>query len=121
MNSLTESSKVTTSDDPAVEKFWAGLVKLTDEYNIALNGGLSPKVRGSINRLVNSVETITYHKHHYVRKTGLKTALKLYLSTPTQALKWSEVLRWLEKWGIEVENKAFDELKEIIGGNDGRD
>ena len=35
---------------------------------------------------------------------------------PTQSLKWSEVLRWLEKWGIEVENKAFDELKEIING-----
>ena len=33
-----------------------------------------------------------------------------------QALKWSEVVRWLEKWGIEVENKAFDELKEIING-----
>ena len=31
-----------------------------------------------------------------------------------QALKWSEVIRWMEKWGIEVENKAFDELKEII-------
>ena len=31
-------------------------------------------------------------------------------------LKWSEVVRWLEKWGIEVENKAFDELKEIING-----
>ena len=114
MNSLTESSKVTTSDDPAVEKFWAGLVKLTDEYNIALNGGLSPKVRGSINRLVNSVETITYHKHHYVRKTGLKTALKLYLSTPTQSLKWSEVCELLIKNGVELPVDEMDKLEQII-------
>lgn len=33
-----------------------------------------------VNDLVNSLETITYYKHHYVRKTGLKRAIKQLLA-----------------------------------------
>lgn len=29
-----------------------------------------------VNDMVNSLETITYYKHHYVRKTGLKRKIK---------------------------------------------
>lgn len=29
-----------------------------------------------VNDTVNEIETITYHKHHYVRKTGLKKIIK---------------------------------------------
>ena len=34
------------------------------------------ELRGKINRLINECETITYYKHHYIRKTGLKKKLK---------------------------------------------
>ena len=30
--------------------------------------------------MVNELETITYYKHHYVRKTGLKKAIKALLA-----------------------------------------
>lgn len=33
-----------------------------------------------VNDLVNSVETITYYKHHYIRKTGLKRRIKELLA-----------------------------------------
>lgn len=33
-----------------------------------------------VNRMVNELETITYYKHHYVRKTGLKKAIKALLA-----------------------------------------
>lgn len=33
-----------------------------------------------VNRTVNELETITYYKHHYVRKTGLKKAIKALLA-----------------------------------------
>jgi hypothetical protein len=33
-------------------------------------------VGGKVNRMVNELETITYYKHHYVRKTGLKKKIK---------------------------------------------
>ena len=39
------------------------------------------------------------------------------LDSNNPVLKWSEVLRWLEKWGIEVENDSMDELEQIIKGN----
>lgn len=29
-----------------------------------------------VNDMVNDLETITYYKHHYVRKTGLKRKIK---------------------------------------------
>jgi hypothetical protein len=37
---------------------------------------LDALTRKAINEMVNQLETITYHKHHYVRKTGLKKAIK---------------------------------------------
>ena len=33
-----------------------------------------------VNQMVNSLETITYYKHHYVRKTGLKRKIKELLA-----------------------------------------
>ena len=41
---------------------------------------LTPKQRGELNQLINGLETITYYGHHYVRKTGLKKALKDYIN-----------------------------------------
>lgn len=37
---------------------------------------LAKQLNGEVKHLVNSLETITYYKHHYVRKTGLKKAIK---------------------------------------------
>lgn len=37
---------------------------------------IDPKFNKQVNQLINSLETITYYKHHYVRKTGLKKAIK---------------------------------------------
>lgn len=37
---------------------------------------LTPIENKRINELVNELETITYYKHHYVRKTGLKKTIK---------------------------------------------
>jgi len=36
----------------------------------------TPALSKAINAKINELETITYHKHHYVRKTGLKRAIK---------------------------------------------
>lgn len=37
---------------------------------------LKPIERKRINEIINELETITHFKHHYVRKTGLKKAIK---------------------------------------------
>jgi hypothetical protein len=42
---------------------------------------IQPEIRKKINDLVNSAETITYYKHHYIRKTGLKKAIKNLVET----------------------------------------
>lgn len=40
-----------------------------------------------VNDMVNSLETITYYKHHYVRKTGLKRKIKdLIIQARIQAI-----------------------------------
>lgn len=54
------------SDDP----FWNEIANLQDEINF------ENKANALVNRTINNLETITYHKHHYVRKTGLKKIVK---------------------------------------------
>lgn len=44
-----------------------------------------------INDLVNSLEIITYYKHHYVRKTGLKKAIKKFI-------KEEDILQVVDNW-----------------------
>ena len=39
------------------------------------------KSNGEVNRMINGVETITYYKHHYVRKTGLKKKIKQQITS----------------------------------------
>lgn len=41
------------------------------------------ELRLKVKELVNNLETITYYKHHYVRKTGLKRAIKQLLLEAT--------------------------------------
>lgn len=41
-------------------------------------------MRALVNRSVNEIETITYHKHHYVRKTGIKKLIKQLLAQQTK-------------------------------------
>lgn len=44
-------------------------------------------LNGKVNAMVNSLETITFHHHHYVRKTGLKKAIKKLISEAEQSIK----------------------------------
>lgn len=47
--------------------------------------------------MVDGLETITYYKHHYVRKTGLKREIKkLFLKTLTE----TEQIQILDDWLI---------------------
>lgn len=34
------------------------------------------KFNKRVNQMVNELEVLTYYKHHYVRKRGLKTKIK---------------------------------------------
>lgn len=40
----------------------------------------TPAMNKRVNQAINELETITYYKHHYVRKTGLKKAIKELMS-----------------------------------------
>jgi hypothetical protein len=42
---------------------------------------------GKVNKMVNDLETITYYKHHYVRKAGLKKKIKELIKEAEQAAK----------------------------------
>ena len=46
-----------------------------------------------VNRMVNELETITYYKHHYVRKTGLKKAIKALLAEEVRKARIDELKR----------------------------
>lgn len=46
-----------------------------------------------VNRMVNELETITYYKHHYVRKTGLKKAIKALLADEVRKARLDELKR----------------------------
>lgn len=41
---------------------------------------LTKEEKHAVRDLINSLETITYYKHHYVRKTGLKREIKAMLA-----------------------------------------
>jgi hypothetical protein len=36
----------------------------------------TPAMNKRVNQAVNKIETITFYKHHYVRKAGLKKVIK---------------------------------------------
>lgn len=41
---------------------------------------------GRVNRAINQLESITYYKHHYIRKTGVKKIIKELLADQRTAL-----------------------------------
>jgi hypothetical protein len=43
-------------------------------------GNVPVSIRREVRDMVDGLETITYYKHHYVRKTGLKREIKKLIS-----------------------------------------
>lgn len=78
---------------------------------------LLPSTGKAVNTMVNSLETITYYKHHYVRKTGLKKAIKQLiqderkearieeLKKASTQLDYSEPGEWFDARVKELESK----------------
>lgn len=59
---------------------------------------LPPHVARQIARMIDELETITYFKHHYVRKTGLKRKIKkLVLEIVNEANQLETLDDWLIK------------------------
>lgn len=52
--------------------------------------------------MVNELETITYYKHHYVRKTGLKKAIKALLAEEVRKARIDELKRLREVTGLKT-------------------
>lgn len=65
--------------------------------------------------MVDGLETITYYKHHYVRKTGLKREIKkLFLKTLTETEQIQILDDWLikgkydERWYVDMDKVVWD-------------